>query len=40
MKAEIDSVPRGEDAGAAGAELGRKIHAMLFADGIEETDHA
>ena len=40
VKAEIHSVPRGEDAGAAGAELGRKIHAMLFADGIEETDHA
>jgi NitT/TauT family transport system ATP-binding protein len=39
VKAEINSVPRGEDSGAAGAALGQKIHAMLFADEIEEPDH-
>jgi NitT/TauT family transport system ATP-binding protein len=39
VKAEINSTPRGEDATAAGTELGRKIHAMLFADEIEETNH-
>ena len=39
VKAEINSVPRGEDASAAGAALGQKIHAMLFADEIEEATH-
>jgi NitT/TauT family transport system ATP-binding protein len=40
VKAEINSVPRGEESSEAGAELGRKIHTMLFADKIEDMDHA
>jgi len=40
VKAEINSLPRGADGTAAGAELGRKIHAMLFAEETEETSHA
>jgi NitT/TauT family transport system ATP-binding protein len=34
VKAEINSVPRGGDSTAASAELGQKIHTMLFADKI------
>jgi NitT/TauT family transport system ATP-binding protein len=40
VKAEINSVPRGEDSSEAGAALGRKIHDMLFAEAVEETNHA
>ena len=39
VKAEINSVPRGGDAAAASAELGQKIHTMLFADKIEDNSH-
>jgi sulfonate transport system ATP-binding protein len=39
VKAEINSVPRGEDTTAASAQLGQKIHAMLFSDKIEDTSH-
>jgi NitT/TauT family transport system ATP-binding protein len=39
VKAEINSVPRGKGETAASAELGQKIHAMLFADEIEDTNH-
>jgi NitT/TauT family transport system ATP-binding protein len=39
VKAEINSAPRCEDSGAAGTELERKIHKMLFADEIEEAAH-
>jgi NitT/TauT family transport system ATP-binding protein len=39
VKAEINSVPRGKSETAASAELGQKIHAMLFADEIEDTRH-
>jgi NitT/TauT family transport system ATP-binding protein len=39
VKAEINSVPRGKGETAASAELGQKIHAMLFADEIEDTRH-
>jgi NitT/TauT family transport system ATP-binding protein len=40
VKAEINSVPRGEENSNEAATLGRKIHAMLFADQIEESPHA
>jgi NitT/TauT family transport system ATP-binding protein len=39
VKAEINSVPRGEDTTAASAQLGQKIHAMLFSDKIEDPSH-
>jgi NitT/TauT family transport system ATP-binding protein len=39
VKAEINSVPRGEGETVASAELSQKIHAMLFADKIEDTSH-
>lgn len=39
VKAEINSVPRGKSETAASVELGQKIHAMLFADEIEDTHH-
>jgi len=39
VKAEINSVPRGQDRSTASAELERKIHKMLFADEIEEAAH-
>ncbi|MFZ0175802.1 MAG: ABC transporter ATP-binding protein [Pseudolabrys sp.] len=39
VKAEINSVPRGKGETAASAELGQKIHTMLFADEIEDTRH-
>jgi NitT/TauT family transport system ATP-binding protein len=39
VKAEINSVPPGEDSSAAGAQLERKVHDMLFADKVEEPDH-
>ena len=39
VKAEINSVPRSKDGTTAGAELGQKIHAMLFADEIEDKTH-
>jgi NitT/TauT family transport system ATP-binding protein len=40
VKAEINSVPRGQETSAAGTELGRHIHEMLFADKVEDIDHA
>jgi NitT/TauT family transport system ATP-binding protein len=39
VKAEINSVQRGKGETAASAELGQKIHAVLFADEIEDTRH-
>ena len=39
VKAEINSVPRGEDGSIAGVNLQHKIHEMLFADNVEETQH-
>jgi NitT/TauT family transport system ATP-binding protein len=39
VKAEINSLPRARTETAASAELGQKIHAMLFADEIEDMSH-
>jgi NitT/TauT family transport system ATP-binding protein len=39
VKAEINSVPRGEDDSAEGTALGRKIHDLLFADSVEDIEH-
>jgi NitT/TauT family transport system ATP-binding protein len=38
VKAEINSVPRGKSETIASAELGQKIHAMLFTE-VEDTSH-
>ena len=40
VKAEINSVPRGQGSSNEGAALAREIHDMLFADQIEETSNA
>ena len=40
VKAEINSVPRGEENSNEAAALGREIHDMLFADQIKEAPHA
>ena len=40
VKAEINSVPRGQESSNEAAALGREIHDMLFADQIEEAPHA
>jgi NitT/TauT family transport system ATP-binding protein len=40
VKAEINSVPRGEENSNEAAALGREIHDMLFADQIEKTPNA
>jgi NitT/TauT family transport system ATP-binding protein len=40
VKAEINSVPRGQENSDEAAALGREIHDMLFADQIEEAHHA
>jgi NitT/TauT family transport system ATP-binding protein len=40
VKAEINSVPRGQEHSDEAAALGREIHKMLFADQIEEAPHA
>jgi NitT/TauT family transport system ATP-binding protein len=40
VKAEINSVPRGQENSNEAAALGREIHNMLFADQIEEAPHA
>ncbi|HTA99750.1 MAG TPA: ABC transporter ATP-binding protein [Bradyrhizobium sp.] len=40
VKAEINSVPRGEENSNEAAALGREIHDMLFADQIEEAPNA
>ena len=40
VKAEINSVPRGQENSNEAAALGREIHDMLFADQIEETPNA
>ncbi len=37
VKAEINSVPRGQESSNEAAALGREIHDMLFADQIEEA---
>ena len=39
VKAELNSVPRGESGSARGVELQRNIHDMLFADEAKEDDH-
>ncbi len=40
VKAEINSVPRGQENSNEAAALGRAIHDMLFADQIEEVRNA
>jgi NitT/TauT family transport system ATP-binding protein len=40
VKAEINSVPRGQENSNEAAALGREIHEMLLADQIEERPHA
>jgi NitT/TauT family transport system ATP-binding protein len=40
VKAEINSVPRGQESSNDAAALGREIHDMLFADQIEEATNA
>src|SRR6202166_2337155 len=40
VKAEINSVPRGQENSDEAAALGREIHDMLFADQIEESPNA
>jgi NitT/TauT family transport system ATP-binding protein len=40
VKAEINSVPRGQESSNEAAALGREIHEMLFADQIKEAPHA
>jgi len=40
VKAEINSVPRGQEDSSEAAALGREIHDMLFADQIEEVPNA
>jgi NitT/TauT family transport system ATP-binding protein len=40
VKAEINSVPRGQENSNEAAALGREIHQMLFADQIEEAPNA
>src|SRR6202165_1041542 len=40
VKAEINSVPRGQENSNEAAALGREIHDMLFADQLEEAPHA
>jgi len=40
VKAEINSVPRGQESSDEAAALGREIHDLLFADQIEEAPHA
>jgi NitT/TauT family transport system ATP-binding protein len=40
VKAEINSVPRGQENSNEAAALGRDIHDMLFADQIEEAPNA
>jgi NitT/TauT family transport system ATP-binding protein len=40
VRAEINSVPRGQENSNEAAALGREIHEMLFADQIEEAPHA
>ena len=39
VKAENNSAPRGKGETAASIELGQKIHAILFADKIEDMSH-
>jgi NitT/TauT family transport system ATP-binding protein len=40
VKAEINSVPRGQENSNEATALGREIHDMLFADQIKEAPHA
>jgi NitT/TauT family transport system ATP-binding protein len=40
VKAEINSVPRGQENSSEAAALGREIHDMLFADQIEKASNA
>jgi NitT/TauT family transport system ATP-binding protein len=39
VKAEINSVPRGQATSAAGVKLEQTVHDMLFKDRIEEPGH-
>ncbi len=39
VKAEINSVPRGQDSSEEGMQLQRKIHEMLFSHEVKGTDH-
>jgi NitT/TauT family transport system ATP-binding protein len=39
VKAELNSVPRGQDSSDEAAALGREIHQMLFAEQIEDVSH-
>ena len=40
MKAEINSVPRGQENSSEAVALGREIHDMLFADEIKKAPNA
>jgi len=40
VKAEINSVTRGEENSSEAVALGREVHDMLFADQIEEVRNA
>ena len=40
VKAELNSMPRGADTSPQGVALAASIHDMLFADRVEEMDHA
>jgi NitT/TauT family transport system ATP-binding protein len=40
VKAEINSVPRGQENSDEAAALGRGIHEMLFSDQIKEMPNA
>ena len=40
VKAEVNSVPRGQENSNEAAALGREIHDMLFAEQIEKVPHA
>jgi NitT/TauT family transport system ATP-binding protein len=39
VKAEVNSMPRGEENSPAGVALAKKIHDMLFIDSVEEATH-
>ena len=39
VKAEVNSMPRGEENSPEGVALAKKIHDMLFIDSVEEATH-
>ena len=39
VKAEVNSMPRGEENSPGGVALAKKIHDMLFTDSVEEVTH-